>query len=117
MIANFHQSWTELRETAAAYAEPLWLLLPSNRSKLLDALKECLTYIQRSEDQVLCEIGADEASRMLRRTISKLERRRPINKFGLWMHFQATSDLMDLAVFNGWGDEFCEIADRVDRYL
>lgn len=117
MIGNLKDLLSNRREAWEPAIEFLWLFLPSRQKELIEALSDCLAFVQGSEDRGLCELDVSDAERMLERTIARLKAGKLINKFKLKMQFQPTSDLQDMSIYNGWGDEFCKVADRVDRYL
>jgi hypothetical protein len=61
--------------------------------------------------------SVEDIARGLRRAIAALESGEPVDPSSLGFLFAPTGSLQDLAIYNGWGEEFLVLAEVIDRYL
>lgn len=91
--------------------------VPAKRQELVDVLKECLAFTRKSEDSVFEGIIASELAETLQRAIVRLERGKRINKLKLSLLFLPTGSLQEIAIENGWGDEYIALSTRFDSSI
>ncbi len=87
---------------------------------LISALEKTIKLLEKSEDSVWANYTVEEAREILRTELENYKKTGEISGFGksqISFLFLPTSALQDIAIDNGWGDEYLEIANVIDRFL
>jgi hypothetical protein len=89
-------------------------------NELISALERTVKLLERSEDSVWANHSVREAKEILQTEIGNYRQTQNIgslDKSQINFLFLPTSALQEIALDNGWGDEYIEIAGVIDRYL
>jgi len=78
---------------------------------LLKYLEKTIKYLENSND---CIYSNETVSELIDR-MKLLIKNNDINE--LKIIFSPTNSLQDIAIDNGWGDEYCNIAKSIDRFI
>lgn len=86
------------------------------RRELASVLRELAALLRRSGDSLWAPDSVDSIARVVARAVSRLERGRPLLLLGLRLQFWfiPTGSLQEISIDNGWGQEYCDVADRFD---
>ena len=90
----------------------------ANVRELVTVFEEARTLVVRPENDFSYS-GWDNASEALNEIepiLAKL-RRGELPQYGLSILFAPTGPLQELSLSSGWGDEFCQLADRFDAAM
>lgn len=89
-------------------------LKPEDHKELLVVLKDCLQLLETSEDSDWSEMGVKEISEKLANAIVKLEQDKLPSKRSLKYLFLAAAPLQEIAMANGWSDQYIGLSSRFD---
>lgn len=87
---------------------------------LISVLEKTIELLEKSEDSVWANYTVEEAKEILQTELENYQRTREISSSGkarISFLFLPTSALQDIAIDNGWGDEYLQIANIIDRFL
>jgi hypothetical protein len=83
-------------------------------AELKHILEEAIVHLEKSEASDWTPIDPNEVVRDLREAITALNNGRKMDKRKLEMHFLPTSSIQEIAMSNGWSDEYLVIAGQFD---
>jgi hypothetical protein len=86
-------------------------------TSLVTALERTCTLLDRSEESVWSPLTPAEVADNLRKTIRGLVRGEAVNYLTLRVEFAPTSTIQEIAMANGWHDEYMELASVVDSHV
>ncbi|MFI4862331.1 MAG: hypothetical protein ACIAXF_16825 [Phycisphaerales bacterium JB063] len=81
----------------------------------LNALIRCRELLQASKESFWAGLPLAQIIDEIDRTIAQLKDGESIDKKRLEQLFAPTGSIQDISVDNGWGDEFLDLAAKVDR--
>ena len=87
---------------------------------LISALEKTIKLLDKSEDSAWSNYSVDEAKEILQCELENYKQNREITPSGrsqINFLFLPTSALQEISIDNGWGDEYLEISDIIDRFL
>lgn len=88
--------------------------------KLISALEKTIDFLNNSEDSIMTDKSAFEVQEILEKEIKRLKENKNFSFFGkskIKFLFLPTGALQEIAIVNGWGDEYLQIAAIVDEYI
>ncbi len=85
--------------------------------KLIAALEETITHLQKSQSSGSSNMSAEEIIRKLEVEISKARNAKPTDVYTLELLFAPTGVIQETSIDNGWGSRFLRIADVVDEFI
>lgn len=110
----------DFAESASANAADEFCPPTKFMQELISAFEKTIRLLEDSEDSVWANYSVKEAREILQ---SALENYRQTQKISSPLRsqinflFLPTSALQDIAIDNGWGDEYLKIAHVIDKYL
>ena len=84
---------------------------------LAEALERTCALLERSRESDWSPLTPVEVAENLRESLRALEEGRPPNYRLLGVEFAPTSSIQEIAMANGWHDEYMRIALVVDRHV
>ena len=87
-------------------------------SELIAAFERIVEHLKKSKDSALSNKTAVEAEKILESELKRLKDGRQFSFFGkskIKFLFLPTGALQEISIVNGWGDEYLEISEIVDR--
>ena len=88
-----------------------------NTTPLVTALERTCVLLDRSEESVWSPLSPVEVAENLRQAIGRLVRGEAVDYFTLRVEFAPTSTIQEIAMANGWHDEYMQLAGVVDSYV
>ena len=85
--------------------------------KLLSALEKTLSHMQRSASSEWASKSVDELSRELEMNIVAIRSSGNIDEGRLRFLFAPTAPIQEVAIDNGWGEDFLRLAEIVDQII
>jgi len=85
--------------------------------KLISALEETITHLQKSQSSDSSNMSAEEIIRKLEVEISKARNAKPTDVYTLELLFAPTGVIQETSIDNGWGTRFLRIAEVVDEFI
>ena len=80
------------------------------------ATLECAIFLlQNSQDSLYAHLSVDEVITALQTIQTKFEQTGILDKVQLELLFAPTGPIQEIAIDNGWGDEFLKFAAKIDR--
>jgi hypothetical protein len=86
-------------------------------TSLVAALERTCALLERSEESVYSPLTPAEVVRNLRATIDALVRGQAVDDLTVRVEFAPTSTIQEIAMANGWHDEYLELARAVDSHV
>ncbi len=86
-------------------------------TELISALERTCALLDRSEESVWSPLSPAEVAANLRREIVKLSQGGAASRHVVGVEFAPTSTLQEIAMANGWQQEYMRLADIVDAYF
>lgn len=98
---------------------PMKLLLNDGQSMqpLLTALNRVCQLLAESEITVWASVSAQELVDELRSIISQIRHDDPIPWERIALQFAPTSDIQEIALDNGWDDDYMKACDVIDAFV
>ena len=88
----------------------------STRS-LITALERTCVLLERSEESDWSPLTPVEVAENLRQAIGRLARGEFVDYRNLRIEFAPTSTIQEIAMANGWHDEYMQLAEVVDGHV
>ncbi|HJQ15022.1 MAG TPA: hypothetical protein VJ830_09765 [Anaerolineales bacterium] len=85
--------------------------------KLIAALEETITYLQKSESPDWSSMPTEEIIRKLEVEISKARNAKPMDVYTLEILFAPTGVIQETSIDNGWGTRFLRLSEIVDDFI
>jgi hypothetical protein len=85
-------------------------------ASLIRALERACVLLDRSEESVWSPLSPAEVAENLRQAIGRLVRGDAVDYGTLRLEFAPTSTIQEIAMANGWHDEYLQLADVVDSH-
>ena len=76
-------------------------------------ITQFIFFLEKSEESIYSELLPSEIIKDLRLCIKGNK----IDKERLKFIILPTNSLQDISIYNGWGDEFCELSSELDKLL
>ena len=86
-------------------------------TSLVTALERTCDLLERSEESVWSPLTPSDVAQNLRAAIAAFERGEAVDYGNLRLEFAPTSTIQEIAMANGWHDEYMQLADVVDSHL
>jgi hypothetical protein len=83
--------------------------------KLIDALEETISYLQKSQPSDWAPMPVEEIIRRLEIEAVKAKNARPVDVNLLDRLFAPTGVIQEISIENGWGTQFLRISEVVDE--
>ena len=83
--------------------------------KLIATLKTTLFYLENSEDSDWSNLSVSDSKEILTIELQKIQAGIGFDKHELAVQFAATSNIQEIAMFNGWSEKYLELAEVVDE--
>jgi len=83
---------------------------------LVSALEKTLSFLRESESSFWSSLAVEELISKLEDELYKLKNSQQFNLEQLKFLFAPTGPIQDTSIDNGWGDQYLEISDVIDRY-
>ena len=84
--------------------------------RLISALEEMISFLQKSESSAWSSLSPQEIIRRLEAEIGKAQNRKPVDVDLLDRLFAPTGVIQEISMENGWGTKFLRIAEIVDQF-
>ena len=84
--------------------------------RLISALEETISFLQKSESSDWSSLSPQEIIRRLEAEVGKAQNRKPVDVDLLDRLFAPTGVLQEISMDNGWGTKFLRLAEIVDRF-
>lgn len=84
--------------------------------RLILALEETVSLLERSEDSAWSSIAPEEIIRRLQAEIAKAKKLKPLDVNFLDHLFAPTGSIQEVSVRNNWGTKFLCISEIVDQF-
>ena len=84
---------------------------------LIAALERTCALLERSEESVWSPLSPVEVAENLRVAIRRLVRGEAVDYGNIRLEFAPTSTIQEIAMANGWHDEYMQLADVVDSHV
>lgn len=88
-----------------------------DEKSLLSILERCRELTTESEDSDWSCMNVPNIVAILDRSISRLNKSRPVDVTELRFLFLVTGPLQETSISNGWSQEFLLLAERFDRIV
>lgn len=82
-----------------------------------DILKKLVVFLKQSEDSIWSDLTVSEVLQILEKQLLSLEAKAKVKTRQLRYLFLPTAPLQEIALHNGWSDEYLEVAEQFDRWL
>lgn len=83
-------------------------------AELIEALERACGLLDRSEESAWSPLTPAQVAKNLRRVIEALGRGDALDRLALGTEFAPTSTIQEIAMTNGWHDEYMRLAEIVD---
>jgi hypothetical protein len=90
------------------------------QEELISAFEKTIALLENSEDSAWANYSVREAVEILQSALESCRQTQKISSSGrsqINFLFLPTGALQEIAIDNGWGDEYLEIAAVIDKYL
>jgi len=84
---------------------------------LITALERTCALLERSEESVWSPLTPSEVAENLRLAIGRLVRGEAVDYRHLGVEFAPTSTIQEIAMANGWHDEYMQLAEVIDDHV
>ena len=91
-----------------------------DQSAMIDLLERVCELLETSEESDWSPLSPKVVQKYLEKQINKLKRGKrlwPWAKFKLSIEFEVASTLQEIAMTNGWHDEYVKLASDFDRLI
>jgi len=101
----------------------LWNLIFKRKIKqsvkvpLSKILEQTLSYLEKSEDSIWSDMEVGETVELLNKQLQLLQTSGKVNVSKLNYLFLPTAPLQEIAMENGWVDEYLELAEQFDSHM
>ena len=86
-------------------------------TSLIAALERTCALLERSEESVWSPLTPAEVAANLRQAVGRLVRGEAVDYGHIRLEFAPTSTIQEIAMANGWHDEYMQLADVVDSHV
>ena len=83
---------------------------------LVSTLEKTLSFLRESESSFWSSLSVEELISKLEDELHKSENSQQIDLGQLKFLFAPTGPIQDTSIDNGWGDQYLEISEVIDRY-
>jgi len=80
-------------------------------------LEQTLSYLEKSEDSIWSDMEVGETVELLNKQLQLLQTSGKVNVSKLNYLFLPTAPLQEIAMENGWVDEYLELAEQFDSHM
>jgi hypothetical protein len=101
----------------------LWNLIFKRKIKqnvvvpLSEILEQTLSYLGKSQDSIWSDMEVGETIELLNKQLLLLQTSGKVNVSKLNYLFLPTAPLQEIAMENGWVDEYLELAEQFDSHM
>ncbi|MBQ4889390.1 hypothetical protein A9267_10525 [Shewanella sp. UCD-FRSSP16_17] len=97
----------------------LWNLIFKRDVKvpLTQILEQTLAYLEKSEDSIWSDMEVDATVKLINKQLHLLKSSGKVNVSKLNYLFLPTAPLQEIAMENGWVDEYLKLAEQFDSHM
>ncbi|ARD22980.1 hypothetical protein [Shewanella japonica] len=87
------------------------------RVPLTQILEQVLSYLAKSEDSIWSDMEVEETVQLINKQLDLLKCSGKVNVSKLNYLFLPTAPLQEIAMENGWVDEYLKLAEQFDSHM
>lgn len=83
----------------------------------IECLENTIKYLKQSDESFYTKKNPEDVIKLFNKTISRLKKNKSINKSKLSFEFAPTSSIQEIAIDNGWGNEYLKLSEDFDALI
>ncbi|TQF70044.1 hypothetical protein [Pseudoalteromonas luteoviolacea] len=90
---------------------------PEAKNMLIDILHQLLQHLDKSQDSIWSDIEVSQVVIIIENQLSSLNKTNKLNVSKIHYLFLPAAPLQEIAIENGWHEEYLILAERFDRLI
>jgi hypothetical protein len=92
-------------------------LKPNSEKALVQILEQVLFFLEKSEDSIWSDMEVLETVELINNQLTLIKNTSKVNVSKLYYLFLPTAPLQEIAMENGWVEEYLKLAEQFDSHL